>query len=741
MPTKKITVVDANGHERKKGLGSNEGYNKILAEFEVAFLKDGDGVEIEDFEYLVDGGKYTLPTKKITLDGRTKVLSSEEGFRGLLQRRHVLCLMDESGDDIEDFESLVDGGNYRLGPSEQPPPQGISWTEVAPLALKKDTALFEREEAARVLWHVLVTKSGTLKTPVLDQCYGAGKTSLVWKFRSIFSEDNSVEARKLQKAVYLAVRFQSSHSLPSADADDEQFELQAESIICRLLFDTLKLSSNNAFASTVDGPPSTMTELLDLIPKGNGVSFLFHIDEVGIFETKCDEERGQKMLYCIWIAAEQLRHHHHYFVLSGRSRLLHFIGKQFNHLSSFQSPNQTVLIPLNNLSSESIKAMFEAEGCKEWVSEGGNLEAIRIITGGMPRAVNDAVEFVVANNNPKPTDSRLQSYLKNSCPLLFQEHDDASFRHLVELSWAGIEVNLDDIYDGQEPLSALLARFGLNTSRAPQQGQRHIEVPLYLLRSQRWATGSLCNLVNYSEPGDRLESGFRRVLFLRLSVLEAANWSGIGLHYLETAGVPFLPKHIEVTDIFNFPKISDSARGNVTTAKRFMDVAHQKWTEDTVVDPDRTVQSPRQTFNSSFLKDLSDMMLIGQYYLPLPRSSSADAMMRVGEKTMLDFQFKNFMNPISVPDMEAEANLCAIDGWTVFLVIFCTAGHEANGGCDFACIFKGVTIIALSRESVSKFLGPRFVDGLQSAGLASDQAKRLSTCTSPLKRKYQSVRE
>jgi hypothetical protein len=135
------------------------------------------------------------------------------------------------------------------------------------------------------------------------------------------------------------------------------------------------------------------------------------------------------------------------------------------------------------------------------------------------------------------------------------------------------------------------------------------------------------------------------------------------------------------------------------------------------------------------------MMLIGQYYLPLPRSSSADAMMRVGEKTMLDFQFKNFMNPISVPDMEAEANLCAIDGWTVFLVIFCTAGHAANGGCDFACTFKGVTIIALSRESVSKFLGPRFVDGLQSAGLASDQAKRLSTCTSPLKRKYQSVRE
>jgi hypothetical protein len=109
---------------------------------------------------------------------------------------------------------------------------------------------------------------------------------------------------------------------------------------------------------------------------------------------------------------------------------------------------------------------------------------------------------------------------------------------------------------------------------------------------------------------------------------------------------------------------------------------------------------------------------------PAPIVTSTDAGWWENDAWFL--QFKNFMNPISVPDMEAEANFCAIDGWTVFLVIFCTAGHEANGGCDFACIFKGVTIIALSRESVSKFLGPRCVDGLQSASLASDQAKRLS---------------
>ena len=60
MAPKTITVKDANGRERWKRLSTQEGYKHLLSEFGVAFLKDGGGVEIEDFESLVGGGKYTL---------------------------------------------------------------------------------------------------------------------------------------------------------------------------------------------------------------------------------------------------------------------------------------------------------------------------------------------------------------------------------------------------------------------------------------------------------------------------------------------------------------------------------------------------------------------------------------------------------------------------------------------------------------------------------------------------------
>ena len=331
-----------------------------------------------------------------------------------------------------------------------------------------------------------------------------------------------------------------------------------------------------------------------------------------------------------------------------------------------------------------------------------------------------------------------------ACPDIFATHDSETFRHLVEISWAGIGLNHDEVYrcDGlEEPLSAVLARFGLNSSGVEGESHlRRIEVPLYQVRRQSWATSSLRNIVNYSEPGDRLETGFRRVLFLRLSVLDASNWSHIGLEYLDESSVPFLADNVDVANIFNFPKISTSARGSVDTAEQFMDIAHKEWREEAVLDPDRTASQPpdRQVFAPAFLEKLSTLMKIGQYYLPLPRSSSADAKIRVGPRTMIDWQFKNFMSPISQEDIEKEATLCSITGWTVFLVIVCTAGHDVNDGENSSFTVNGVNVIALSSGSVSTFLGPDFVKRLKSEGMTVDQAKRLSSCTSPLKRKFQS---
>ena len=60
MASKTIVVSDAAGKERKKMLSSDHGYARLLAEFQVSCLEDASGVEIQDFESLVNGCKYTL---------------------------------------------------------------------------------------------------------------------------------------------------------------------------------------------------------------------------------------------------------------------------------------------------------------------------------------------------------------------------------------------------------------------------------------------------------------------------------------------------------------------------------------------------------------------------------------------------------------------------------------------------------------------------------------------------------
>jgi len=472
-----------------------------------------------------------------------------------------------------------------------------------------------------------------------------------------------------------------------------------DSVVCAAVLRTLQQASGQTL---VTGSLSTMEELIQSIPAlRNGQKFLFHFDEVGIFESLAGAETARKMLQCIWGAAEMLRNRGHFFVLSGRSSFLHLVGKQFNRLDGFESPNATVLIPLHNLSAPSIEALFMEKTETEWIRRDGYLEAIRILTGGIPRAVASAADYVKMNPEATPTADGLERHVQNSCPQLLHRFHDTKFRHLVEIGWAGIEVNTDVLCEGEEPLSAMLARFGLYTSAGSQSDLRRIEVPLYLLRTQRWAPASLKNVVHYNETGDRLETGFRRVLFLRLSVLDVQSWDGISLGYLGTTGVPFpaIPGD-EVMTIFNLPKMSRSAKGDAESAKDFMDLAHQVIDAKCLFDPARTSPS-RQTFHPDWLKQISELMRFGHMYIPLPRSSSADAMMRLGDKIKLDWQFKNFIDPISLDSMKQEAELCSISGWTVYLVIFCSKGHCANDdGSDFVFKHKGVQVIALSRESV-----------------------------------------
>jgi hypothetical protein len=60
MVPKTITVIDTTCGESKEMLGSQNGYTMLLSRLGVAFVVNSEGVRVNDFESLVDGGKYTL---------------------------------------------------------------------------------------------------------------------------------------------------------------------------------------------------------------------------------------------------------------------------------------------------------------------------------------------------------------------------------------------------------------------------------------------------------------------------------------------------------------------------------------------------------------------------------------------------------------------------------------------------------------------------------------------------------
>lgn len=203
-------------------------------------------------------------------------------------------------------------------------------------------------------------------------------------------------------------------------------------------------------------------------------------------------------------------------------------------------------------------------------------------------------------------------------------------------------------------------------------GLQVTQVPLYQLQRQKWAPSSLKAISH--DPGECLEAGFRRIISLRLSILEVANWSSIGLQFLDAEEVPFLAA--ETTDLFPFPKISRQARSSPDEVSNFMDAVHAE----------QTFEVSRQTFHPCWLTSINELMKIGQIYQPLLRSSSADTMMRaVSNRVLLGWQFKNSA-AVDISLMHKEAGTMTNHGkddWTpVYLIIIYTNGHTVGDGRD-----------------------------------------------------------
>ena len=107
MAPKTITVVDASNSERKKRLSNEDGYRNLLSEFRVACLKDGDGVEIEDFESLLDGNKYTLGPWQQQLHQEQAVMHGTEVMRSLVKQVWYSVLRIQNSESEELATALV----------------------------------------------------------------------------------------------------------------------------------------------------------------------------------------------------------------------------------------------------------------------------------------------------------------------------------------------------------------------------------------------------------------------------------------------------------------------------------------------------------------------------------------------------------------------------------------------------------------------------------------------------------
>jgi len=216
-------------------------------------------------------------------------------------------------------------------------------------------------------------------------------------------------------------------------------------------------------------------------------------------------------------------------MLSGRSSVLHYMGKNMNSTkftrkpTNYKSPTTTILVPLSLLSKDSVRRFFlETEYNITWIKDETNLNNVMLYTGGIPRILYSLRRWI--KHNP----SELKSFsfdnslflqtLESDCKNLFEcPQDRDAFQILAELAWAKLEINVNkDEWKG-EPITSVIARIGLYTNSGTG-GQRLVVVPLLQLQNMKFLPQSLCSIAGWPDLGAQLEYGFMRIVLLRISL-------------------------------------------------------------------------------------------------------------------------------------------------------------------------------------------------------------------------------
>jgi hypothetical protein len=185
-------------------------------------------------------------------------------------------------------------------------------------------------------------------------------------------------------------------------------------------------------------------------------------------------------------------------------------------------------------------------------------------------------------------------------------------------------------------------------------------------------------------------------------------------------GLNFLDKiNVHFCSFFTFPKI-------VKSLSR---------TQDDVIDFFLKVHNfdvPNHSEFQSVLKpEICALLRVGQCYVPIARSRSADLFIRLAEaKKLVEFQFKNFMKPIAQEVVDVEVEKSAVAGWEVTLVIVCSSGFTKDGkkGEEDMSYYDSkneVLVVILCKSSVSAFLGETNLQAISSSGEVENSMARL----------------
>ena len=173
---------------------------------------------------------------------------------------------------------------------------------------------------------------------------------------------------------------------------------------------------------------------------------------------------------------------------------------------------------------------------------------------------------------------------------------------------------------------------------------------------------------------------------------------------------------IKPTAFYAFPKICKDAKCSLDEITCIMKNIHLKDSSSVCT----------SEFSKYALSCIFGQMNIGQYYQPLPRSNSADALIRLNDNSIINIQYKNLQNPITSAIIKSERRKALINGWNCYLLIICPSGHYKDSKEDLI-IEKNDSLcktIVLSRLSVKRYLGNNTVHSIESFSLLSDLMDR-----------------